>query len=80
MIVSVEISYYPLVEDFIIPVNTFIQQLADDRITIEPGKMSTIITGEYTEVIYLLTRTMGDLMNSYPSVFHIKISNSCLVQ
>lgn len=80
MIVSVEISYYPLVDDFREPVNLFVNQIKDKQITIETGKMSSIITGEYSEVMNILTNTMGDLMNKYPSVFTMKISNSCFVQ
>lgn len=77
MLASAEISYYPLVEDFITPIHNFIQQLTDKNITIEKGKMSTIITGEFIEIMNLLTQKMGDFMSSYPSVFIIKISNSC---
>jgi uncharacterized protein YqgV (UPF0045/DUF77 family) len=79
MIVSVDISYYPLAEDFEKPVNAFIRQLADyPDISVETGKMSTMITGEFTEIMHLLTKTMGDLMDKYPSVFSLKISNSCI--
>jgi uncharacterized protein YqgV (UPF0045/DUF77 family) len=77
MVVSIEISYYPLVEDFNVPVNNFIRQLDNTNITIETGNMSTCIIGEYSEVMSLLTKTMGDLINKYPSVFNIKISNAC---
>jgi uncharacterized protein YqgV (UPF0045/DUF77 family) len=80
MIISVEISFYPLVEDFAVPVNTFIQLLDRDGITVEPGKMSTIITGEFDDVMSSLTNAMGDLMKGYPSVFTMKISNSCQVK
>ncbi len=80
MIVSVEISYYPLTGDFITPVNAFIQQLAWEGIAVETGQMSTIITGEWETVMKLLTKSMGDLMEKYPSVFTMKISNSCQIK
>lgn len=78
MIVSVEISYYPLAEDFTTPVEIFIQQISNTGLTVEPGKMSTIITGELNEVMRQLTTLTGNLMDKYPSVFTLKISNSCL--
>jgi uncharacterized protein YqgV (UPF0045/DUF77 family) len=80
MNVSIEISYYPLVEDFTVPINNFVRQLTNSNIIIETGKMSTIIIGEFSEVMRLLTKAMSELMNNYPSVFNIKISNACMVQ
>jgi len=79
MIITIEISYYPLVEDFNLLVNTFIKKIYTPDIKVETGKMSTIITGEYSEVMDLQTNAMGDLMEKYPSVFNLKISNSCIV-
>lgn len=79
MIVSVEISYYPLTEDFNTPITTFLQQLTNSGLTVETGTMSTLITGEYAAVMQLLTSAMGTLMDRYPSVFNIKLSNSCVV-
>ena len=80
MNVSIEINYYPLVEDFTVPINNFVRQLTNSNIIIETGKMSTIIIGEFSEVMRLLTKAMSELMNNYPSVFNIKISNACMVQ
>ena len=80
MNVSIEISYYPLVEDFTVPINNFVRQLTNSNIIIETGKMSTIIIGEFSEVMRLLPKAMSELMNNYPSVFNIKISNACMVQ
>ncbi|MFW5832154.1 MAG: thiamine-binding protein [Prolixibacteraceae bacterium] len=79
MFVSVEISYYPLVEKFEEPIHRFIQKINDENIGIETGSMSTVITGEYTIIMNLLTETMDELMQQYPSVFTLKISNSCRV-
>lgn len=79
MTVTAEISYYPLSDDYVKPVNDFIEQLADDKITVEIGRMSSLITGDYTELMKRLTNAMGELMNNYPSVFNIKLSNACAV-
>lgn len=77
--VSVEISYYPLADDFNAPINEFLKKLSNDKLIIESGKMSTIIIGEYIDVMNMLTLAMGDLMVNFPSVFNIKLSNSCIV-
>ncbi len=77
--VSVEISYYPLADDFNAPIREFLNKLSNDKLIIESGKMSTIIIGEYSDVMDTLSSSMGNLMDKYPSVFNIKISNSCIV-
>lgn len=79
MIVTVEISYYPLTEDFNTPISSFLQQLSGSDLAIETGTMSTQITGEYSDVMRLLTSAMGALMEHYPSVFNLKLSNACRV-
>jgi uncharacterized protein YqgV (UPF0045/DUF77 family) len=80
MIVSVEISYYPLIEDYNKPIDNFIRKIDNPGITLNTGTMSTVVTGDYVEVMQLLTQAMGDLMNDYPSVFNLKISNSCIIK
>ena len=77
--VSVEISYYPLADDFNAPIREFLNKLSNDKLIIESGKMSTIIIGEYIDVMNLMTSAMGDLMKEHRSVFNIKLSNSCIV-
>lgn len=77
MIVTVEISYYPLTEDYSRPVNCFLEKISKSNITIEEGKMSTILIGEYKIIMELLNNSIYELMEKYPSVFNIKISNSC---
>ena len=80
MIISVDISYNPLIEHFNTQENTFIQEILNkEDITIEKGEMSSIITGDFTELMNLLSTTMGGLMKKYPSVFTIKISDFCMV-
>ena len=79
MIVSVEISYYPLTEDFNAPIELFIKKINSKDVTIKTGKMSTLLTGEYSHVMKLLMDGMDAMMQEYPSVFNIKISNSCIL-
>ena len=79
MIITVEISYYPLSTDYTNPIAAFIEELSGVGLMIETGKMSSLITGEYDIVMEHLTVSMKKLMEQYPSVFALKISNSCLV-
>lgn len=79
MIISVGISYYPLSEAYAKVVDDFIGEVAKRNVTVESGKMSSVITGEYREVMHVLTETIGEFMQKYPSVFTIKISNYCPV-
>lgn len=79
MIISVEISYYPLSEAYSKAVDDFIGEVSKRNVTVETGKMSSVISGEYKEVMAVLTETIGEFMQKYPSVFNIKISNYCPV-
>lgn len=77
MIISVEISYYPLSDNYEGAVNKFIEQLYNPAITIEIGKMSSVISGDYDIVMQSLTEAVKMMMEQYASVFNIKISNCC---
>lgn len=77
MFVTVEISYYPLVNDIDQPVYSFIEKIKGEGIIVETGTMSTLVSGDYIKVMDVLTSTMGEIMVKYPSVFNIKLSNAC---
>lgn len=77
MKISVEISYYPLCEYHDLVIDEFIEEITMKDIFIEIGAMSSVITGDYYEIMGVLTKTLYDFMEKYPSVFHIKMSNSC---
>jgi len=80
MIITAEISYYPLFGDIDRPVQSFIEELKYQKdITVETGRMSTLVSGDYTKVMSIISDTMGRLMQEYPSVFNLKISNACPV-
>jgi uncharacterized protein YqgV (UPF0045/DUF77 family) len=79
MFVSLELSYYPLQDDFKTPVNDLIAKLsAYENITIEAGSMSSVISGEYDIIMEVMTKIMGEIMQKYPSVFTMKLSNACM--
>lgn len=78
MTISVEISYYPLVDRYGSAVSDFISRLEEHReVRIVPGGMSTVIIGGYDEVFGLLSGEIRRFMEKYPSVFTLKIANSC---
>ena len=78
MEVTVEISFYPLVDNYNEPVREFIEAIANNKkIVVEPGTMSTLLTGQYDDIMKLLDQKLKYFMEKYSSVFTIKISNSC---
>lgn len=81
MIITAEISYYPLTGDIDNPINSFIEEMRSKKdISVETGRMSTVISGEYNNVMNILSDGMGRLMKEYPSVFNLKVSNACRVR
>ena len=59
MKIGVEISLYPLTEDYIPPIRGFIDRLnADGRFKVITNDMSTQVFGAYDEVMEALTREM----------------------
>ena len=78
--VSVEVSYYPLVDEFCEPIDIFIRKIRENKkITLDVGIMSSVITGEFSEIMELLKNTMEELMILFPSIFSFKISNTCTI-
>ncbi len=81
MYITVEISYYPLLERYEKPVNELVALLEQQpEVEAEIGTMSTLLRGEFEPVMNLLTGAMSQLMAKYPSVFNLKISNSCEIK
>ena len=59
MKIGVEISLYPLTEDYIPPIRGFIDRLnADGRFKVVTNDMSTQVFGAYDEVMETLTREL----------------------
>lgn len=81
MHITVEISYYPLVDQYDQPVFELLDLLkSQPEISIEVGTMSTLLSGEYEVIMDLLNNAMKQLMQKYPSVFNLKIANACEVK
>ncbi|MGC9470061.1 MAG: hypothetical protein ACP5D1_00810 [Bacteroidales bacterium] len=80
MNISLEISYYPLTEQYSTPIKGFIDGLGSDhRISVQPGPMSTLISGDYDVVMEDLVHQLKPLLEKYPSVFTMKLSNACKI-
>ncbi len=78
MKITAEISYYALMERYQEPVRNFINEIRrNPKIKLEPGTMSSMLTGDFEEVMDLLKQQIKPFMEKYPSVFSLKISNAC---
>jgi len=78
MRVAVDISLYPLNEDFIPPIDDVIERLnGHDGVEVLTNPMSTQLRGEYGDVMAVLTREIGTTFERVPkAVFAIKILNN----
>ncbi len=78
MEITVEIGYYPLMNEYEKPVEKFIEKLAEcKKITLKCGIMSSLLTGQYEDVMELLNQLLKPYLEEYPSVFTLKISIAC---
>lgn len=76
---SVEISYYPLKEEYVPPIRSFIDRLNTyDRLVVKTNGMSTQLFGNYSEVMIALTNEIKKSFEVPHSVFVIKIVNADL--
>ncbi|HEY4973268.1 MAG TPA: YkoF family thiamine/hydroxymethylpyrimidine-binding protein [Steroidobacteraceae bacterium] len=75
MDIGVEISLYPLHQDFIPPIQDFIDRLnADARLRVVTNSMSTQVFGDYDTVMPTLLRELRvTLANNDKAVFVMKV-------
>ncbi len=75
MKVSVDISMYPLREEFCRPIIDFIERLAQNpSVTIQRNSMSTHIYGNYRDVMDTLDSEILNVLEQIPeTVFVIKL-------
>lgn len=79
MNISVDISYYPLHDEFIPPIKDFIQRLnKNKKLIVKTNGMSTQVFGEYEDVMQTLTKEMKASFELPHSVFILKIVNADL--
>lgn len=75
---SVEISYYPLNQDFIPHIIDFITRINEYDFVIKTNGMSTQIFGEYDKIMNALTIEIKKSFQLPHSIFMIKIVNANL--
>ncbi len=80
MRVAVDISLYPLDEDFIPPIKDVIARLGSHgSLEVVTNPMSTQVRGEYDDVMSALQKEIGITFENLPkAVFAIKILNNPL--
>ncbi len=79
MKISIEISYYPLKEEFIPTILDFVNRLQSYKnIQVQVNGMSTQVFGEYNELMSIITQEIEKSMSIPYSVFILKIVNSDL--
>jgi len=79
MSISVEISYYPLNNEFISPIRQFIDRINKySEIKAVTNGMSTQVFGTYSDVMRILTKEIEISMKNPHSVFIMKLVNADL--
>jgi len=78
MIVAVDISLYPLADDFIPPIQEVIERLNQhDGVSVVTNPMSTQLRGEFEDVMAALQQEVKTTFEQTPkAVFAIKILNN----
>ena len=78
MKVAVDISLYPLTEDFIPPIQDVIERLNQhDGVSVVTNPMSTQLRGEFEDVMSALQQEVKTTFEQTPkAVFAIKILNN----
>jgi len=80
MIITAELSLYPLHETYGKEILQFIEKFQTvSGIAVEINAMSTLITGDYDKIMELLKKEIKPVFKAMKSVMIIKISNGCLV-
>jgi uncharacterized protein YqgV (UPF0045/DUF77 family) len=79
MTISVEMSYYPLTEQYIKPIKGFIDRVRkNEKLDVMTNGMSTQIFGEFDEVMGTINKEMKVAFELPHSVFIMKVINSDL--
>ena len=76
---SVEISYYPLNENYLKPIGNFIDRLNTyEELIVKTNGMSTQVFGDYDVVMKAITREIKASFELPHSVFVMKVINADL--
>ncbi len=78
MKVQAEISLYPLRQSELTkPIRQFVQALESNKLKVELGPMSSLVTGDSQVVFESLRQAFERLAEEYEVVVNAKISNAC---
>jgi len=78
MKVQAEISLYPLRQNELTkPIRQFIEMLENNKLKVELGPMSTLVTGDSKVVFESLQQAFEQIAEKYEVVLAVKISNAC---
>jgi uncharacterized protein YqgV (UPF0045/DUF77 family) len=82
MRVAVDISLYPLADEFLTPIRDIIARLnTHDSLEVRTNPMSTQICGDYDDVMSALQREMKTTFETVPkAVFAIRILNNPMAE
>ena len=80
---TVEISLYKLQEEdsndnYKLIVKEFLKSIQNKNLEIETNGLSSLIYGDYSDIIELLNNEVRDFLDKYRSVFVLKISKGTL--
>lgn len=76
---SVDISYYPLNQEYVPPIREFIERInTHPGLIVQTNGMSTQIFGEYDDLMNALTGEIKQSFDNPHSVFVMKIINADL--
>ncbi len=79
MIISIEISFYPLHDHYLEPISNFIERIQTYKtFFVRVNGMSTQISGNYDEVMDMLKKEIKTSLKLPNSVFVMKILNADL--
>lgn len=75
MRISVDISLYPLTQDYVEPILAFIDQLeTNSKLIVKRNSLSTQVFGEYRDVMDMMDSQIEQLFSQIPeSVFVLKM-------
>ena len=80
---TVEISLYKLQEEdsngnYKLIVKEFLKSIQNKNLEIETNGLSSLMYGDYSDIIELLNNEVRDFLDKYRSVFVLKISKGTL--
>jgi len=79
MKLQAEVSLYPLrTKGLSSPINAFYTSMARTGVTLDPGRMSTLVSGDSAQVFAAIQRAFSEVAEKQQLVLVVKVSNACL--